>query len=109
MTLAVAAVTSPLQELSIIFSFNSVLFAKHMLNCSLIIGYAYEEGKCFFRAVAISEVVHSCREISIKGDGALLVVQSSISFLIIWFGKHDFFQQLSLELIDNCISVIIIL
>ena len=53
--------------------------------------------------------VHSCREISIKGEGALLVVQSSISFLIIWFGKHDFFQQLSLELIDNCISVIIIL
>ena len=45
------------------------------------------------------------REISIQGEGALQLVQLSISFLICCFEKCDFyfllFLQLSLKLIDN--------
>ena len=42
----------------------------------------------------------------IQGEGALPLVQSSISILISCFEKQDFyslvFQQLSFKLIDNC-------
>ena len=48
------------------------------------------------------------REIFIQGEGAFLLVQLPISFLISFFEKQNFnfllFQQLSLKLIDNCTS-----
>ena len=48
------------------------------------------------------------REIFIQGEGALPLVQLSISFLIGCFEKHNFyfllFKQPSLKLIDNCTS-----
>ena len=48
----------------------------------------------------------AAREIFIQGEGALPLVQLSISFLIGCFEKHNFyfllFKQPSLKLIDNC-------
>ena len=53
-------------------------------------------------------LIHLGREISIQGEGALPLVQWPISFFISCFEKHEFnlifFQQPSLELIDNCTS-----
>ena len=43
----------------------------------------------------------TAREISTQGEGALPLVQLSVSLLISCYEKHDFFQQLSLKLIDT--------
>ena len=47
---------------------------------------------------------HCCREISIQGEVPTTVwyVQLSIFYVIVGFEKCTFFQQLSLQLIDNC-------
>ena len=49
---------------------------------------------------------HLNREIFMQEEGALPLVQLTISFLIGCFEKHNFyfllFKQLSLKLIDNC-------
>ena len=65
--------------------------------------YLLEVSKKFFCVLDLP-----VSEISLQGEGALLLVQLSISFLKCCFEDYNFyfllFQQLSFELIDNCTS-----